>query len=369
MPPKTRYIPLYIPFFSTAALPTLVILASFFVFVSHSVWGQSRLTPARVQLDIIITQGVGYDVPHTLSRELARAGIENVTMRQQKPNDAVSITNTGTEAAPLWRVIAALEDSGSILLPDGTRVSSYQPTELAQWIQDLPEKMDQKKQSDQAPELSDFGLTSAATNELLNILKIPLNNSSLEKAPLETLRDCIRQLTCPVDISTKQLKRIQNLDPISEELQGLSCGTVLAYLLRPAGLCLSPRQTSSGVELSVVTAEKNVKPWPIGFQTRERESEVLPDMIQMVETGVDRSPAKVVLKALGERVHVPLLYDYNAMARHGIELDQVIVNIPVRKMSYLLIFKKVLTQARLKSELRMDEAGNPFFWITTIRPI
>lgn len=324
---------------------------------------------ARVQLEIILTQGVAYEVSHSLSRELAHSGIENVTLRQQKPSDAVSLTNTGTEAMPNWRVIAVMESSGSILLPDGTRVSAWQPTELARWIQELPEKMARKRQEEQAPELSDFGLTAAATDELVSALKTPLNFSTKDKKPLQIIPQCIRLINCSVDMSSQQLQTLNELDPVAEELQGLACGTVLAYILRPAGLCLTPHQTSSSVMISVISADKKIKPWPIGFKVTQNASEVLPDMFQMVTAGIENSPAQNVIQSLGERLDVPLLFDYNAMARHGIELNRVLINIPARKMSYNLIFNKVLTRSRLKSELRMDEAGRPFFWITTIQSV
>lgn len=361
-----------------------VLLASFALIISPAfsdsgvAWGQTRYgssnnsasdsaakPAARVQLEIILAQGVGYEVSHSLSRELAHSGIENVTLRQQKPSDAVSLTNTGTETTPNWRVIAVMENSGEILLPDGTRASAWQPAELARWIQELPEKMARKRQEEQAPELSDFGLTAAATDELIAALKTPLNFSTKDKKPLDIVPQCIRLINCSVDLSTQQLQALSELDPVAEELQGLACGTVLAYILRPAGLCLTPHQTSSSVIISVITAERNVKPWPIGFKVTQNASDVLPDMFQMVTTGIENSPAQSVIKALGERLNVPLLYDYNAMARFGIDLNRVSINIPTRKMSYNLIFNKVLTRSRLKSELRMDEAGRPFFWITT----
>ena len=37
-------------------------------------------------------------------------------------------------------------------------------------------------------------------------------------------------------------------------------------------------------------------------------------------------------------------------------------------MSYSQALRRVLSQAKLKYELRVDEADKPFLWITTIKP-
>ena len=34
-----------------------------------------------------------------------------------------------------------------------------------------------------------------------------------------------------------------------------------------------------------------------------------------------------------------------------------------------MILQKILSQAKLQKELRVDEAGKPFLWITTLLPV
>ena len=36
-------------------------------------------------------------------------------------------------------------------------------------------------------------------------------------------------------------------------------------------------------------------------------------------------------------------------------------------LTYSLILQRILSQAKLKKELRTDESGKPFLWITTIK--
>jgi hypothetical protein len=44
-------------------------------------------------------------------------------------------------------------------------------------------------------------------------------------------------------------------------------------------------------------------------------------------------------------------------------------DVPEKRMTYSQILNKVLLQARLKYELRVDEADKPFLWITTVKRV
>ena len=37
-------------------------------------------------------------------------------------------------------------------------------------------------------------------------------------------------------------------------------------------------------------------------------------------------------------------------------------------MSYSQVLRKILSQAKLRYELRVDDADKPFLWITTVKP-
>jgi hypothetical protein len=75
------------------------------------------------------------------------------------------------------------------------------------------------------------------------------------------------------------------------------------------------------------------------------------------------------MSVIGQRLKAPLLMDHNAMARHGIDPEKVVVSFPASRTTYSLILQKVLFKAGLKEELRVDEAGNPFLWVTSVKPL
>ena len=57
------------------------------------------------------------------------------------------------------------------------------------------------------------------------------------------------------------------------------------------------------------------------------------------------------------------------MALHGVDPAKKQAAVPNKRLSYSQILSKVLMQARLKYEVRLDEDDKPFVWITTVKPV
>jgi len=66
-------------------------------------------------------------------------------------------------------------------------------------------------------------------------------------------------------------------------------------------------------------------------------------------------------------MEAPFLYDYNSMARTGLDMEQARVNLNAEKMSFLLILNRIVAQVRprLQYEVRADENGKPFLWFSS----
>ena len=63
-----------------------------------------------------------------------------------------------------------------------------------------------------------------------------------------------------------------------------------------------------------------------------------------------------------------MLFDHNALARQGIDADKATVSHPQQRTTYSLALRKMLGKIRLKFEVRIDEAGKPFLWVSTLKP-
>lgn len=322
-----------------------------------------------VQVEIIQLDGASMEYPHIWGRELIKTDAPGVQFRNQRFGDAVSITESGTEASPVWKVIGTMDAYGTILMPDGSRYRCGDAAGLAKWIRELPGKMKAKKQAENAPVQGDFGLSIPLQQQMLIDLKQNLQEETAGLAPVEILQKCARGLSASFKISPAQVQALKELDPIDEELSSLSKGTIMAYVLRPAGLALVPRELNGRLIYSIETGQKNVKPWPIGTKVDKLEAEVLPDILKKIPANMRAVPLRDAVDSISERIDVPMLYDLNAMARYGIDLDTAKVTVSAEKITYLSLLNRVLRMHKLKAELRMDENGEPFFWVTTTRPL
>jgi hypothetical protein len=157
---------------------------------------------------------------------------------------------------------------------------------------------------------------------------------------------------------------------LEEELKGLSRGTALAAILRPAGLVFSPQRPRGGkLQYFVGKPVAGQESWPVGWKADQSDREVLPELFTAINAEISEVPAAEALQSIAGRLKVPFLVDQNALAFHDIDMSTSEVSLPAKRMSYALILDKLLAQAGLKYELRIDEANKPLLWVTTIRPI
>jgi hypothetical protein len=176
-----------------------------------------------------------------------------------------------------------------------------------------------------------------------------------------------RQLMLPLQIDQRQLQAMDEDDKLTDELLGVSSGTALAYILRPRGLSLVPRQSGGRAVYTVVEAQANEKVWPVGWPPEKPRREVMPALFEFLTVNIQGVSVAQALDAVAKRMKVPVLVDHNALARHQIDPAKVPASLPRSRTTYSLILRKVLFQARLKSELRVDESGDPLLWVTTIK--
>ena len=156
---------------------------------------------------------------------------------------------------------------------------------------------------------------------------------------------------------------------VRDELQNLSCGTALAAVLRPAGLVFRPeRQRGGTLYYRVGEPAAGVEAWPVGWKPQKRASDELPGLFEMLNVEITQTAVSEAVGAIEGRLEVPFIYDRTAMALHAADPTQVQAEVPAKRLSYSQVLNRVLAQAHLRYELRVDEADKPFLWITTLKP-
>ena len=121
------------------------------------------------------------------------------------------------------------------------------------------------------------------------------------------------------------------------------------------------------VRLIITDVRKAPQSWPVGWPPEKNERDIAPKLFEFFTFEAPGNPLEQALAALATNLDMPLLYDHNGMAREQIDPAKVIIEFPEARSYYKKVLSRVLFQAKMKSELRVDEAGQPFLWVAPLK--
>lgn len=213
-----------------------------------------------------------------------------------------------------------------------------------------------------------FGLTAEQLVGLHEQLAITVDIETKDQPAGETFNSIAGRtgLTFVFDETAKQSLRRES--KVRDELKGLSAGTALAAIARPLGLVVEPKRLQGKpLEIHVVDSRESSENWPVGWPPQDIPVAVAPKLFERIPMEIRGFPIVGALDAIQKRSEVAFLYDHNTMAREGIELAETKVDLVEKKIGLMLALSKLLRQTKPKkmsTELRVDEAGKPFLWIS-----
>lgn len=216
-----------------------------------------------------------------------------------------------------------------------------------------------------------FGLTAKQLVWLHNQLTVKVEKPTKDRQLAEIIEELRKPLEqnskIPIVIDRSARSLIQSNATATEELKGLSTGTSLAAMLRPHGLVVEPIHIKANqIELHIKSTRQSKEHWPVGWPLRDSPVRVEPKMFQSMPIKIKNFPLDKVMVAVQKRADVPFLFDQNSMAREGIELKQFKVDLNEKNAALAVVVRRLLSQTkpRMFSEMRMDESGKGFLWIS-----
>jgi hypothetical protein len=299
---------------------------------------------------------------------LSELGVDGLRIRKAGAEDKVEVKTAGSNAAPVYRVVGMLTSTGQLELPGG-RFSSQDRGRLAEWLGKL--RAEGPASLTGGARTSPFGLSAKQFAAVNADLARRVDFSAQERTPGELVVKLTPTLNYSLAADRSTSARLASAEPIGEELQGLSSGTALAYALRSEGLGLMPRiGDGKKLEYAIVKPDAKQTTWPVGWPLEERKpKDVVPALFETLNAEIDDIPLKEAMDAIAERLKVAVLYDHYALARQGIDLAKLNAKFPSSKTWYGKIIDRLLHQSGLKGEWRLDDAGKPLLWVTTLRPV
>jgi hypothetical protein len=311
---------------------------------------------AMVQLELATERGLQITAPQEWLQRLARAGIENVRIRGASPGDTPSLTNQGSEDRPVYHLVGILTAREELLVPGAT----FGRNDLAK----LREYMDRLAAEGIEGVTAARGQFDLTETQLLAVQEdfsrpIPFSTKGAK------LAEVVRRVDELLARRLEGLPQSASETVCTQEIQGLTAGAGLAILLRNEGLGLQPtKPRGEPIAYRIVALKEDDDVWPVGWDPEKSPRSLVPALFEFINVEIDGYSVKEALDAIQPRIKIPFFVDRWALAENRIDLDEVKVAIPRTRTFYKRILDRALSQARLHGQLRVDEAGTPFFWIT-----
>ncbi len=317
---------------------------------------------ARVEIVLLTESGAGQQVQDWY-RILTDLQVDSLQIRGNSGNEKVEVVKTGTGPGAGYRVTGMLNGRNEIVLPSG-RYTLSDRARLADWLKTLrSEGVDRALGAPRPP----FNIPAELLKPVREEFAKPILFETLDIPLAAFLEGIGGQLRTPLVIDPAAAGMVKsNENKVRDELRGLATGAGLAAALRPAGLVLVPRlNLQRRVELAVIVAGQSTEFWPIGWApTADRpESQVIPAMHEVRDVELDEVPVMDLVAVVAERLKTPVLMDHNGIARQGLKPADVKVSLKPSKLSYGVVLGRMLVKAKLRYEIRIDDAGKPFVWI------
>lgn len=295
-------------------------------------------------------------------------GVDGLQIRKAAVGDKAEIKTAGSKAAPVYHVVGMLGSNGQLDLPGG-RFSSRDRARIAAWLAKLKAGGPAALTGGGGP--TPFGLSAAQFANVNAELSTVVADSTKGLTPGELLQKLSTGLEHPFVVDRAVLRRLAASAAITDELQGLTTGTALAYAVRAEGLALVPRSTDSKrIEYLIVQPTEKQTTWPVGWSLEDKKpKDVVPALFELLNAEIDDIPLTEAIEAVCGRLKVPVLYDHYALARQGIDLAKLQAKFPARKTWYGKIIDRILHQCGLTGQWRLDDAGKPLLWVTTLKPV
>ena len=291
--------------------------------------------------------------------------LTNIRFRSLRSGTTIEIKNRGTEESPVYLVTGVLTARNTLRLP-GVEFRSTERVAIAKWI----EKLKTDGMEGVTAQTGPFGLTKKQLLQIHQSMTGKVNFATRDLKSSEAIARIRAGLSVELVPSPAARLALAGESKVRDEVKGLSCGTALAIILRPLGLVLVPEKPSGKpVRLLIVKSDQVKEFWPIGWPPQKNPRTTMPVLFETLKVEIDKVTLATALSALAPRLKVPLVFDYNAMTRERIDLDKVPVKVPAGQTYYKNILDRVLSQAKLYCEVRVDEANSPFLWISTLKKL
>lgn len=329
------------------------------------VWSASLAaqTGGRVELELLTEPGLPVNAAQRWLGTLKDVSFSSIRIRAANGGDQVNVRQRGGAGSRSYQVVGLLTERNTLRLPGG-EFRMGDTSGLRDWLAKLQEGGETRLE--ESPGV--FGLTPAELVSVHEALSGPITFGTRGQPPFPVLKRIASGLSLPFSADAEARQAMSGDEPVGDELQGLTAGTAMVAVLRPLGLVMAPKKQPDGtIKLQIADVRRMAESWPVGWPPEKPPREAAPQLFTFLNVEIENTPLSTALDAIRTRIDLPLLLDHNSLARHRIDPATVNVSLPAGRTYYQGAVDRLLNQAGLKSDLRVDEAGKPFLWISTLK--
>ncbi|MEO1497661.1 MAG: hypothetical protein AAFV43_10970 [Planctomycetota bacterium] len=316
---------------------------------------------AAVRMEIASESGPNANAQREWLQLLAELGVSGVRIRGVNPGDEPRVEDLGSPDPPLPRVLGVLDRRGVLYLPGG-RFTIRDRTKLAAYLA----RLEGDGAASVTAERGAFGLTRDEFETVFRALGEPIGVIDNQQPLRSLVERAVSDARLPLEVDRRASPAL-SARPATAKVDGLARGTALAILLRAEGLLLHPEKPVGGtLRLRIASSYNNeAAPWPIGYEPDKSPGDTSPALMESIPVEISGFTLAEALDAIEPRLGgTPIVFDAFALRRDAIDPAAVQVELARTKTFYKRIIDRLAFQARLKTELRVDEAGEPFIWLT-----
>ncbi|TWU30450.1 hypothetical protein [Bythopirellula polymerisocia] len=314
-----------------------------------------------IDVEVAMQKGVPITAPQEWAKRLGKLGLARVQIRsaegQEQPE--ATLNETGTRVS----VLAVLTSRDELIVPQH-KFRAGDVAKLRAYFEGLPHELAEAG-IDRGP----FRLTEPEFGTVFADLEKPLSISTKGKDAAAVLAHCERGFHLPVSHDPKAGPLLATAPQLTMELEGISTGTALVIALRSAGLTIRPVNEPPGdLHLVVAPYTRNAEVWPIGWKPEGSPRALSPQMFDALSIEIEGYTLATALTALGPRMQIPVVMDEWILDRLEIRPTEIPVKLAKKKTTLMSAVDRMLSQARLAGEIRTDDSGAPFLWVTQYGP-
>lgn len=289
----------------------------------------------------------------------------SVKFREARAGEAPRVEDLDRDDFRATRVVAAMAADGSIRIgKQKFDVETTQPLTLA--LEEI-RRHGAKGPPDASPT---WGLTDDQFKDITQLLAVPVENS----VELQSSILAIESIGLPASLKFKFTESARELAlarrpasaPETIELQGFSRGSAIAIVLAQYGLGFRPRPVAPGqFVLEIDRGDESSNLWPVGWKPEQSFTEILPAYFRAIPLDVEDVNVNALVGAISEKIAVPHFSSAHRLTAMGLDLNSLKYTRKNDRISPARLLTAIGDKMNLGFDIRVDEAGKMFLWVTT----